>query len=346
MDLILEAVERGMVPDALIRMGIRRLCAQKLADEHAGGADAMAARYAALRAAMRSAPIALHTTAANDQHYEVPAAFFERVLGPRLKYSGALWDGARTLAEAEDRMLAVTCERATLADGQRVLELGCGWGSLTLWMAEHYPHSRITAVSNSASQRAFILERARLRGLPNVEVMTADMNAFAPPEGMRFDRVVSVEMFEHMRNWEALLARIHGWLSPDGALFVHVFALRDAAYFFETDGRSDWMARHFFTGGVMPSERLLEDCATGFTVAGRWWVDGTHYERTSNAWLVRQDAAEGGLRAVLAEAAGVHEASRALERWRVFHMACAELFGLHGGRDWGVTHARLTPRTS
>jgi cyclopropane-fatty-acyl-phospholipid synthase len=344
MDPVMELVERGVVPDALVRAGIRRLCERKLAAVRSGGPEAMARRDEAVRAAMRAAPIALHTREANVQHYEVPAAYYERVLGPRLKYSSALWDGASTLAEAEEAMLAVTAERAGLADGQRILELGCGWGSLTLWMAEHYPAARILAVSNSATQRVFILERAAQRGLTNVEVVTADMNAFAPPEGARFDRVVSVEMFEHMRNWEALLERIRGWLTPEGALFVHVFCLRDATYFYEVDGRSDWLARHFFTGGLMPAEDLLERCATGYRLDGRWRVNGTHYERTSLAWLARQDAARDALMPVMAATYGAADAARWFRRWRVFHLACADLFGLNGGEDWFVSHARLVPR--
>ena len=345
MDLVMELVERGLVPDALILAGIRRLCARKAADERAGGPEAMAARTRAFRDAMRAAPIALHTREANDQHYEVPAAFYTHVLGPRMKYSGALWDTAHTLAEAEEAMLALSCTRAQLADGQRVLELGCGWGSLTLWMAEHYPASRITAVSNSASQRAFILARAAERGLTNVEVITADMNAFAPPAGARFDRIMSVEMFEHMRNWEALLARVRDWLTPEGALFVHVFCMRDAVYPFEVDGRSDWMARYFFTGGLMPSETLLADCATGFRLEERWRVNGSHYARTSRAWLANQDAARATLMPILAATYGAADAARWFQRWRIFHMACAELFDHGTGEDWFVTHARLRPRT-
>ncbi len=344
MDVVMELVERGLVPDALVRWGIRRLCADKARLERDGGPTAMAARAAAVREAMRTAPIALHTREANTQHYEVPAAFFTHVLGPRMKYSSAWWDGARTLAQAEEAMLAITAERADLVDGQRILELGCGWGSLTLWMAEHFPASRITAVSNSTSQRAFILARAAERGLTNVEVITADMNAFAPPAGARYDRVVSVEMFEHMRDWEGLLARIHGWLAPEGALFVHVFCMRDATYFFEVDGRSDWLARHFFTGGLMPSETLLAECARDYTLAGRWRVNGMHYARTSRAWLEHQDAARDALMPILAETYGARDAARWFQRWRLFFMACEELFGFGTGEDWFVTHARLVPK--
>lgn len=344
MDPIMALVERGLVPDALVRAGIRRLCADKARLERKGGPTTMAARAAAVREAMRTAPIALHTREANEQHYEVPAAFYTHVLGPRMKYSSAWWEGARTLAEAEDAMLALSCERAQLADGQRILELGCGWGSLTLWMAEHFPGAHITAVSNSTSQRAFILARAAERGLSNVEVITADMNAFTPPDGARYDRIVSVEMFEHMRDWERLLARIKGWLTPEGALFIHVFCMRDATYFFEVDGRSDWMARYFFTGGLMPSETLLAECATGFRLDARWRVNGSHYARTSRAWLENQDAARDTILPILADTYGAAEASRWFQRWRLFFMACEELFGFGTGEDWFVTHARLVPR--
>ena len=343
MDLLVEAMERGLVPDQLVLAGIRRLVARKLADESRGGPGAIQARYVERLAAMRAAPVALHTAAANEQHYEVPAAYFERVLGPQLKYSCALWEEARDLAEAEEAMLACTAARAALADGQHILELGCGWGSLTLWMARHYPNSRITAVSNSHSQREFIEQRAAARGLTNLRVITADMNVFTPPEPGRYDRVVSVEMFEHMRNWEALLARIRDWLAPGGALFVHVFCMREVPYFFEVDGRSDWLARHFFTGGLMPAEDMLERCAPDWRLAGRWRVDGTHYARTSRAWLARHDAAGPGIEALFAPVYGARCAARAARRWRIFHMACAEMFDHAGGSQWFVSHARLEP---
>ncbi len=351
MDAVLEAVERGFVPDAFVLAGIRWLVERKLADERRGGDAARAARHEQRLAAMRAAPVALHTQAANEQHYEVPAAYYELVLGPQLKYSCALWGDAAdpaspgALAAAEEAMLAVTAERAALRDGQRILELGCGWGSLTLWMAEHFPGSRITAVSNSASQRRFIGQRARERGLTNVHVITADMNTFQPPEPGGYDRVVSVEMFEHMRNWEVLLARIRGWLAPGGALFVHVFCMRDALYFFEIDGRSDWLARHFFTGGLMPAEDTLERCAAGWTLDGRWRVPGTHYARTSRAWLARHDAAKAQIETLFATGYGARDAARWSRRWRLFHMACAELFDHRGGQEWFVTHARLSPST-
>ncbi len=340
MPLVMEAVERGLVPDRLIRAGIRRLLARKLQHERRGGPDAQRERRARLLTAMQDSAIALHTGDANRQHYELPPAFFEAVLGGRLKYSSGYWpEGVRALDDSEEAMLALTCERAGLCDGQRVLELGCGWGSLTLWMAQHYPAARITAVSNSAPQRRFIEARAAAQGLRNVEVHTADMNTFAPTG--TFDRIVSVEMFEHMRNWPQLLDRVAGWLAPEGALFLHVFCHRDLPYFYEVDGASDWMARHFFTGGLMPCEDLVRDCARLLRVSEQWSVPGTHYARTCFAWLARQDAHRDSLLPLFAQVYGAGDAARWFERWRVFFLACGELFDYAGGTEWYVTHVRL-----
>lgn len=338
--LVDRLVDGGLLPDALIRMGIRKLLRQRLADEYAGGPDASWDRQRALWARLDAGPIAEQTQAANEQHYEVPPAFFEQVLGPHLKYSCGWWGpGVQDLAASEAAMLALTAERAELADGQNILELGCGWGSLTLWMAEHFPAARITAVSNSRDQRAFILDRAQARNLSNVEVITADMNEFEPAK-TGFDQVVSVEMFEHMRNHRALMARIANWLAPGGKLFVHIFTHRELTYLFETKDPTDWMSREFFSGGVMPSDALLLRHQERLRLEDHWRVSGIHYAKTSEAWLARQDAHREDILALFRSAYGT-EAPTRFHRWRVFFMACAELWNFRQGTEWFVSHYRF-----
>lgn len=341
MKTAIRLVERGAVPDALTRMGIRRLLRQRLREEAARFDADPAASRRAFAEALRRSPVTLVPEKANEQHYEVPAAFYELVLGPHLKYSGGYWSGEHsTLEDSERDMLELTAGRAGLADGQEVLELGCGWGSLTLHMAERYPASRILAVSNSASQRAFILGRARERSLTNLEVLTTDVAHLALER--RFDRIVSVEMFEHVRNWERLLRRAHGWLRPDGALFLHVFAHRRYAYPFEARDTSDWMSEHFFSGGLMPSHSLLADLSIPFDLVKSDVVDGTHYRRTAEAWLANLDAERDRALEVLRTVHGPR-AETWLRRWRLFFMACAELFGYRDGQEWWVSHHRLEP---
>lgn len=287
-------------------------------------------------------PIAVSTESANEQHYAVPPEFFQAVLGKRLKYSCCYWPaGVDSLDEAEAQSLRVTCERAAIEDGMDILELGCGWGSLSLWMAEQFPNCQITSISNSRSQRMFIERRADERGLNNLKVVTADMNDFDPQ--CKFDRVVSVEMFEHMRNHRKLLDRIHGWLHADGKLFVHIFCHKNMPYLFGTEGAVNWMGRYFFTGGMMPSADLLEQCGSKMRLVSRWNWNGAHYAKTCRAWLNNQDANRDSLRPVLEDTYGRSDASRWHHRWRMFFMACEELFAANGGDDWYVIHQLFEP---
>jgi cyclopropane-fatty-acyl-phospholipid synthase len=340
MGMGIELAERGFVPEPVVRMGIRKLLRERIRQEERRHADREAALERFVRD-MGGADVAPVPALANRQHYEVPAAFFEAVLGARMKYSSGFWPaGVDTLDASEEAMLSLTAERAEVGDGQNILDLGCGWGSFTLWAAERFPSSRVTGVSNSASQRAFILERARRRGLGNVEVLTCDMNSFQAPG--RYDRVVSVEMFEHMRNWPELLRRIHGWLVPGGKLFIHVFSSARFSYLFEDHADDDWMGRHFFSGGMMPSDDLLPRVRGGLALDESWVVPGTHYARTSEAWHdnLTRHAAEAGT--ALARVLPPDEARLQVRRWRMFFLACAELFGFDGGREWQVSHYRLS----
>ncbi len=343
---LLGLAERGLLPDAAVRLGIRRLCAQRLREEGAGGLRAQAIRHGQRIAMLRASPVAIHTDAANAQHYELPPAFFEHCLGPRLKYSSCYYPrGDESLDDAEVAMLQLYASRAELADGQDILELGCGWGSLTLWMAERFPGARITAVSNSRPQREHIEAQCRLRGLSNVRVLTDDANRLEL-DAAAFDRCVSVEMFEHMRNYDTLLERVARWLRPGGKLFVHVFCHRTLLYPFETAGEDDWMGRHFFTGGLMPAADTLLWFQRDLRIEERWLLDGRHYHRTANQWLQRQDDSRDAVLSVLAEAYGAGLAPLWAQRWRMFWMACAEMFGYADGQEWGVAHYRFTTQVA
>lgn len=339
LSLSMRLLERDLLPDWIIRRGIRRLLAARLREEDRGDPERQQQHFMRFIATLRQSPIAIHTREANQQHYELPCEFFAKVLGTHLKYSCCYYrHDDESLNDAEANMLALTAERAQLRDGDRILELGCGWGSLSLWMAERYPRSAITVVSNSHSQKRFIDEQARLRGFDNLTVITCDANQLAFPDTTRFDRVVSVEMFEHMRNYESLLRRIAGWLSPGGTLFVHIFTHRCHAYPFEVRDESDWMAKYFFTGGIMPSDDLLLYFQDDLRIADHWQVDGRHYSRTSEHWLENMDRHRADIEPILANTYGAEEVTRWWVYWRVFFLSCAELWAYHGGREWLVSH--------
>ena len=338
-------LEKNMLPDQVIRFGIRRLLRARLQSEKKQSPDAQQHHLMELIRELRTSPIAIRTEDANRQHYELPTEFFRHVLGARMKYSCCYWtEGGTSLADAEEKMLAMTCERAQLRDGMDILELGCGWGSLTLFMAERYPASRITAVSNSTTQKAWIDEQAAKRALRNVKVITADMNEFAADR--QFDRIVSVEMFEHMRNYQRLLEAVARWLKDDGKLFVHIFSHAAYAYLFEEEDSTDWMARYFFSGGIMPSDHLLLYFNESVRVAHHWRVSGTQYRRTAEAWLANMDAAKEAIMPLLASTYGKDQATRWWVYWRVFFMACAELWGFRNGEEWIVSHYLFTKATA
>lgn len=337
MQLGIAAVEAGVTPDALTRGAIRALC-RKRKQELAAARPCLP-----FLESLQRGPIARSPEQANRQHYELPAEFFRRMLGPRRKYSCCYFrDPRATLAEAEDEALRITAHRAQLADGQAILELGCGWGALSLWMAERYPSAQITALSNSHAQRRAIEQQMLLRGLTNLRVVTSDMNHFEV-ERASFDRVVSVEMFEHMRNYNRLLERIARWLRPSGKLFVHLFCHRQACYPFESQGALNWMGRHFFTGGMMPSYDLLRNFDGHLRVCEQYAWSGKHYQRTADCWLERLDAQRVEVLEILRHTFGPAAARRWFNRWRMFFMAVSETFGFDDGREWHVGHYLLEP---
>ncbi|MFD2255686.1 SAM-dependent methyltransferase [Luteolibacter algae] len=335
----------GKVPDSLIRLGIRHRLANTISPFEQLDPEERQLKLIAHMEGLKNMPIAISTDAANEQHYELPTRFFQRCLGPHMKYSSGYWEeGVIDLAEAESRMLEITSQRADLRNGQKILELGCGWGSLTLWMAKHYPDSRITAVSNSRTQREHILEQAERRNLYNIEVITANMIDFEGLGESVFDRVVSVEMFEHMKNYQLLLQRISSWLRPEGKLFVHIFTHRENAYHYTAENDDDWMAKYFFTGGQMPSDDLLLYFQDHLRIEQHWQVSGQHYQKTSEAWLRNMDDHKDELFPLISETYGPENAIRWWTYWRVFFMACAELWGYRRGNEWIVSHYLFSNR--
>jgi cyclopropane-fatty-acyl-phospholipid synthase len=328
-------LEKDLLPDWLIRLGIRRLLRQRLREIDQPSPEIQVTRFAE---ELRGMPVAINTAESKEQHYEVPTLFYQKCLGPRLKYSSGHYPrGDETLAEAEEQMLALTCARAQLADGLEILELGCGWGSLTLWMAEKFPHARITGVSHSRTQREHIMGEARQRGLANVNIITCDMNDFTADAG-RYDRVVSVEMFEHMKNWPRLLATIARGLKPGGLFFAHVFVHARFAYHFEVRDESDWMSRYFFTGGMMPAHDLFPRCQDDLRLVESWRVNGTHYARTAEHWLQNMDAHRAEIMPLFVATYGPGQAVKWWAYWRVFYLACAELWNFRQGGEWHVSH--------
>ncbi len=337
-------VETDLVPDFLIRKGIRTLLKQRLIEESTGNEETQQERFNELVKFLSQSPIAVNTVDANEQHYEVPTQFYQLCLGKNLKYSCCYYPtGNETLDEAEDVMLELTCTRAELSNGQEVLELGCGWGSLSLFMAKKYPASSFTVVSNSATQKAHIDQQAKLQGITNLTVITADMNVFNIDK--TFDRVVSVEMFEHMRNYKLLFKKVAQFLKDDGKCFVHVFTHKSLAYLFEVKDETDWMSKYFFSGGIMPSNHLYYYFNQDLRITKHWVVNGQHYEKTANHWLANMDKNKAAILPIFEDTYGKEHVTQWWVYWRIFYMACAELWGYNKGNEWMVCHYLFSKNT-
>jgi cyclopropane-fatty-acyl-phospholipid synthase len=342
----IKAMENGHIPDSAIRFGIRKLCKQRLDELETKSLQLKQEKAEDYKKSLIDSPLAVHTKDANEQHYELPPEFFLHVLGKNLKYSSCFYDSqTKSLDEAEDLALNTSCERAQIKDGMRILELGCGWGSLTLHMAKTYPASKIVAISNSAPQKAFIDEQAKKRGLNNVLVLTRDISQLESlaVEFESFDRVMSIEMFEHFKNYEKLLSKISDVLTTDGKLFVHIFTHKEYSYPFEVEGEDNWMGKYFFTGGQMPSHNLLYSFQKDLILQTSWAWDGSHYQKTSEDWLKNMDNHADKIKTIFDKTYG-RESVQWFNRWRVFFMSCAELFGYDKGQEWGVSHYLFSKR--
>jgi cyclopropane-fatty-acyl-phospholipid synthase len=330
-------LEKDNVPDFLIRKGIRSLLAQRLVDEGKEDIESQHQVQMDFISQLKNSPIAINTQEANEQHYEVPTEFYKYCLGKHLKYSSGFWEEGETNIDAsEEKMLALTCKRADLKSGQNILELGCGWGSLSLYMAAKFPENKVTAVSNSKTQKIYIDAQAKERGLKNLTIITANIVSFDIEE--KFDRVVSVEMFEHMRNYTLLLKKVAGWMKPEAKLFVHIFTHKELAYPFEVKDESDWMSKYFFTGGIMPSNNLFYHFQDDLKVQEHWVVSGMHYSKTSEAWLSNMDKNKDAIMPLFEQTYGKDQATKWWVYWRIFYMSCAELWGYNKGNEWIVSH--------
>ncbi|AZZ38289.1 SAM-dependent methyltransferase [Bdellovibrio sp. qaytius] len=343
--LVVRGIDKGLVPDPIIRLGIRNLLKQRLKDMHEQDSKAGGHFINTHANLLRESPLAIMTKQANEQHYEVPTKYYELCLGQHKKYSSCYWDeSTTTLEQAEQKALDISIERAEIKDGMRILELGCGWGSLSLELARRFPNSPVTVVSNSTTQKQFIDSKAKERGFKNLTVLTRDLGKEENYNfgDEKFDRVMSIEMMEHLRNYEKFFSLVSKAMKSDAKMFVHIFTHKTTPYYFETEGEDNWMGKYFFSGGQMPARNLFDQFNKNLTVSQKWDWNGTHYQKTLEAWLEKMDQNEDQVRVLFKNTYGAENVELWVNRWRVFYMACSELFGFNGGNEWAVTHYLLT----
>lgn len=342
----IKVLENGYMPDPITRLGIRSLVKQRLNESSKNTAnDPQYLKNYAQK--LKQSPLAIMTDTANKQHYEVPTDFYNLSLGRHKKYSSCYWDqNTKTLEEAEQKALDLSIEHAGVVDGMRVLELGCGWGSLSLELAKRFPHSAITAVSNSKTQKAYIDHQASERGLTNLTVLTRDLGLESNYDfgAEKFDRVMSIEMMEHLRNYELFFKKVAPSIKEDGKFFIHIFTHKNAPYFFETEGEDNWMGKYFFSGGQMPARDLFDEFNNDLIVEKKWDWNGDHYSKTLEAWLDNTDQEKTRVLSMFKKTYGEGAEVIWYNRWRVFFMSCSELFKYNKGEEWGVTHYLMSKK--
>ena len=339
-NLGIKLIELGVIPESILRVAIKKLIQKRLL-EIPVNSEVRKSQKANFIEELQSSPIALSTKIANEQHYEVPPAFFQEIMGAHLKYSCGLFDkNTISLDEAEENMLQLYIERLDIKNNQKILDLGCGWGSFSLYAAAKFPNSTFVAVSNSNDQIEFINNTAAARSLENIKAIKQDMNNLSLDES--FDRIISIEMFEHMRNYGALLKKLRNHLHNDGKMFVHIFTHRDHPYPYEVRGPSDWMSKYFFTSGLMPSHDIFSYFEEDLVVEQSWKINGSHYARTCNLWLENHYKNK---KTILDIFTGHYPNPRQwFVRWQLFFLACEKLFAYNEGKEWFVSHYLLVPK--
>ena len=332
---LLLLAESGFIPDALIKIAARYISNKRISK------SSIDYDKPEIISALSKGVVAEKTSDANKQHYEVPPEYFYHVLGTNLKYSCSLFDNVNLLDEAETSMLELYIERANIKDGHKILDLGCGWGSFSLYIAKKYPNTNITSVSNSSDQITYIKNEAQKRGLPNIKAYRMDVNSLEL--NTQFDRIISIEMFEHLRNYKLILSSLNNLLKPDGRLFIHIFCHKKLTYFYEMKNNFDWMTKYFFQGGIMPSKDIFEYFDDELEIINQWDINGNHYSKTCKAWLNNHYINRKKILDVFQK--HYDKPKIWFNRWRIFFLSCEAFFALNNGKEYFVSHYLLKKKS-